>query len=450
MLLGGLVYATAGLSFSALTAAASTPKVLSLSFSRRETFTPHPRLNRRGASVTATLYNAQSNLLYLVNATVGTPPQSFSLQLDTGSSDIWLPWVEAQACRGRNGINRCGNGAFDDTQSSTFVEQIPDLFEISYVDQTQIVGDYIADVFSIGDVSVVNMTMGLAKQTSEPETSGEFQGIVGVGFDQGESIYSQVGRTYPNLISKLKSQKYINTRAYSLWLNDLESTTGSILFGGIDTAKYTGDLTILPIQPDAISKSITSFTVVLDNIAVIGGAKKAQYAKALDIPVILDSGTTLTYLPNDIAMDIISGVGAVNNSRYGVVVPCDLAASPATFNFQFGNSDGPTIVATIGQFVLPFPSKISPPRFRSGKTACRWGILPAQGAPNLFGDTFLRSAYVVYNIDGGTVGIAQTKFNVSSSSVKEITDSGKIPGATKTASGEAKQTHTGAVASAVV
>ena len=34
--------------------------------------------------------------------------------------------------------------------------------------------------------------------------------------------------------------KIINTVAYSLWLNDLDASTGSILFGGIDTEKYTG------------------------------------------------------------------------------------------------------------------------------------------------------------------------------------------------------------------
>jgi hypothetical protein len=72
---------------------ASAPKVVNFDFHKRESSAKpeaEGSLRRRASSVAATLYNAQGDLLYLVNATVGTPPQQFSLQLDTGSSDIWV------------------------------------------------------------------------------------------------------------------------------------------------------------------------------------------------------------------------------------------------------------------------------------------------------------------------------------------------------------------------
>ncbi|KAF2428326.1 acid protease [Tothia fuscella] len=425
--------------------ALASPKVVSFDLQRREVFiddAPEHPLRRRANTVGATLYNAQSNLLYLVNATIGTPGQQFSLQLDTGSSDIWIPWVRSLACSQKG---RCITGAYDAAASSTFADVAEDQFTISYVDKTRIEGDYINETFAIGGATLKDMTMGLAKASSEQDTTSPFQGIVGVGFDTGEPLYAQTGITYPNVVSQFKAQGFIATRAYSLWLNDRESNSGNMLFGGIDYSKFNGDLTILPLQSDTRGGGVSSFTVVLDNFNVVGANKKVQYASNLTIPVILDSGTTLTYLPDSIANAIATGVGAVSNANYGVVVPCDVTNSPATFNFQFGNANGPTIISEISQFVLPFPANIPTPRFRNGKVACRWGILPSGENPNLFGDTFLRSAYVVYNIDGAQVGIAQTNFNVTKEDIREISATSSLPGATSTASGAAQQTHSGAI-----
>jgi hypothetical protein len=161
--------------------------------------------------------------------------------------------------------------------------------------------------------------------------------------------------------------------------------------------------------------------------------------------VILDSGTSLTYLPDDIASAIMGGVGAVDSREYGTVVPCEVGNTQGNFKFRFGNADGPVISASISQFVIPFPPGTEAPKFQSGSTACQWGIQPAGNNPNLFGDTFLRSAYVVYNLDGMTVGIAETNFNVQSSDIKQITASNSIPGASSTASGAAQQTRTGPI-----
>jgi Eukaryotic aspartyl protease len=198
-------------------------------------------------------------------------------------------------------------------------------------------------------------------------------------------------------------------------------------------------LTILPIQPDAQGGSITSFTVVLDNFEVIGGGNSTQYQKTnLATPVILDSGTTLTYLPDQIANDIAAGVGASNSRDYGLVVPCNVADTPATINFGFGAANGVTIVAPIAQFVLPFPSGVPAPKFRSnGQPACFWGINPSGSDPNLLGDTFLRSAYVVYNLDGQQIGLAQTNFNATGSNVQEISEISSVPNAATTVVGAA-------------
>jgi len=81
------------------------------------------------------------------------------------------------------------------------------------------------------------------------EGADSHNGLMGISFDIGEAGVESgiLTRPYPGIISQLKKNKQINTRAYSLWLNDIKAVSGSILFGGVDKSKYTAPLLGLPI-----------------------------------------------------------------------------------------------------------------------------------------------------------------------------------------------------------
>ena len=165
----------------------------------------------------------------------------------------------------------------------------------------------------------------------------------------------------------------------------------------------------------------------------------------LALPVILDSGTTITYLPDSIMNPIMSGIGAINSDELGgLVVPCSQACSSATFNFGFGGNGGPSIAVSFAELVSPISlDDGSQPTLKNGETICSFGMASAGTGPFLFGDTFLRSAYVVYDLTNNQIGIAQTNYNATSSNIVEITGS-SIPGASATASGAAvTQTYLG-------
>jgi len=54
-----------------------------------------------------------------------------------------------------------------------------------------------------------------------------------------------------------------------------------------------------------------------------------------------------------------------------------------------------------------------PATYSNGQSVCQFGIEPAGNDPILFGDTFLRSAYVVYDLANNQISMAQTNFNAT-------------------------------------
>jgi len=79
------------------------------------------------------------------------------------------------------------------------------------------------------------------------------------------------------------------------------------MFGGIDTKKYNGPLTSLDILKDPHTGAFTHFTVALTSVGAVSSSGTDGLTSAMfPIPVVLDSGATLSYLPTDIAQQVVS------------------------------------------------------------------------------------------------------------------------------------------------
>ncbi|KAF3937871.1 Barrierpepsin [Dactylella cylindrospora] len=388
-------------------------------FARRQDARDFDKIKRDTVSVT--LGNAQRGTrgigIYYVNTTVGTPGQTIQLQLDTGSSDLWM--FSEEACASDDVM--CLGGIFDPTESSTYTLLYNGEFNISYVTAgSGVHGDYITDDVSVGGVKVVGLTMGLAKEAKQVPT-----GIMGIGYRENEAIYAQTnGRvSYPNLVDLMVNQSIINTRAYSLYLDDMDSATGTILFGGYDTEKFSGDLALLDIQPDE-NNEITSFIVAWTGFSITSnGEELSLTTEGFAQAAYLDSGTTLTVLPSPIAMQLIEAAEAIHDEQSDVyLVPCIKGNADAWLNYQFGGSNGPIIKVPFNELILPIRDSNGDFVQVNGEQYCLFGIKPGdEGDILLFGDTFLRSAYVVYDLDGQTIGLAQAITGTENSNVIEIT-----------------------------
>ncbi|KAK4098634.1 mitochondrial elongation factor g 1-like protein [Parathielavia hyrcaniae] len=392
-------------------------------------------LRKRADTFEEVVTNEKARGGYFATCRLGTPGQNLTMQLDTGSSDIWVPSSRAAACRQTQiGDEGCSFGSFTPSSSTSFTVVGEGDFDIEYLDGTSSRGDYFTDVFEIGGATLQNMTMGFGISTDID------YGLVGVGYAANEAIVGSTRSSssiYPNLPVHMVNEGLINTVAYSLWLNDLDASSGNILFGGIDTEKYQGDLTRIVIYPHQTNPDIyTGFYVALTSLeAISSSGRDTLTSESFPIAVVLDSGTTLSYLPNDLASQIWTEVGAVYSSRYQLaVLPCSMQHSKGYFTFGLGGPSGPRISVTMDELVIDLTMGEAP-TFSSGQyegqDICALGIQNFTSGPYLLGDTFLRSAYVVYDLVNNEVGIAATDFNSTDSNIVPFPSSGApIPSAT--------------------
>ncbi|KIV77383.1 hypothetical protein PV11_09181 [Exophiala sideris] len=408
---------------SALTLAprSSSPRVIGLPIQRRnvpDVLVNHrSRLRRRAGTVSQTLDNEES--LYYANLTLGTPAQPLRLHIDTGSSDLWVNTANSTFCEAKD--DNCEGGTYSISSSSTY-KYVNSEFNISYVDGTSAVGDYVTDTLGFGGETLDNFQFGIG------ESSTSSQGVLGIGYASEEVAVNRAGlQPYSNLPVALVDAGLIASNAYSLWLNDLDSSEGQILFGGVDTAKYSGDLATVPIIE--IYGGYYELLIALTSVAIPD--QNLSSSSSLPAAVLLDSGSTLTYLPNDITETIFTKLGAVYESNLGAAyVECSKNSDSLTIDFDFS---GQTISVPYDELFLDAGtnSQGQPLTFDNGETACLFGIAPADDSTAVLGDTFLRSAYVVYDLANNAISLAQTVFNATSNDIQEISKgTNGVPGAT--------------------
>lgn len=395
------------------------PRVVGMEIHRSTVENPaaRDRLRRRG-TVEGVLDNMET--LYFVNATIGTPAQSVRLHIDTGSSDLWVNTPGSTLCSSIS--DPCSfAGTYTANDSSTY-GYVGSYFNISYVDGSGASGDYVTDTITIGGTEIESLQFGIGY------TSSSSQGILGIGYELNEVQVGRAGKDpYANLPAQMVTDGLIASNAYSLWLNDLDANTGSILFGGVDTEKFEGTLATLPIQAD--NGEFAEFLITLTSVTL--GDNKIAQDEAL--AVLLDSGSSLTYLPDEWVSSIYNDVSAQYDSSEGAAfVPCSLADSSDSLVYSFS---GVEISVPMDELVIDLvTSSGRRPTFNNGVTACLFGIAPAGSSTNVLGDTFLRSAYVVYDLANNEISLAQTKFNVTASNVVEIgTGDNAVPSATAAA-----------------
>lgn len=200
---------------------------------------------------------------YLIDLDIGTPPQRVEVLLDTGSSNLWVPSVSAPQCQrfkcpggSCKPKHMCRKNKYIDiavlvnaSRSSTF-RDTDELVRIQYFDGGDINGSYAFDTVVSGNVSLPNFEFAVTNKFALAfgKTHGSF-GVLGIGTRALEAD-AGLGYQMPTFNDALVATGYIGSNSYSLFLDHKDSPSGSILFGGVDTSKFTGPLSELKAVKD--------------------------------------------------------------------------------------------------------------------------------------------------------------------------------------------------------
>lgn len=374
-----------------------------------------------------------SGHVFVVNVTVGTPAQPLSLLLSPSSPHTWVPGAGAMPCMtGYDSLSlfhapddisgsACRWGAYTASTSSTekAVEQKFVDFVVAYTDTINASGMNMTDKLVVGDAEVDDFAMGIVTSISNQQ----WIGMLGLGNDATTNFPRPAAKYRPNLVDRLVASGKIASPAYSIWLNNPEGTSGSLLLGAIDTSRFEGDLMRLnAAQPYDVFPS--AFRVSLAGVNIEGGTSKEGFQyKEPTIAVSLSPAETYSYLPDALAEGIMAATGSTWNTTLNrATIPCDAGSkTPETkLSIRLEGPDGPVLNVRLEDLVIPQDVSRWEIAYETlanlNRNTCLFGIqkyqaLQKTGAQQYnLGSSLLRRTYMVFDAANKEVGLAPTNF----------------------------------------
>lgn len=321
---------------------------------------------------------------YVAAVHVGSPAKTYSLIVDTGSSNTWVGAAAAYV-KTSSSVNTgqpvsviYGSGSFSGTEYT--------------------------DTVSFGSgLTITKQSIGVAS------TSIGFTGVDGIlglgpeGLTKGSLINSPT-TTIPTVTEKLHSEGIIPEMVVSVSFEPTKSrtvTNGELTFGGTDATKYTGSIAYTPVTTKypastywGINESITygSTTILSSNAGIV------------------DTGTTFLFIASDAYTRYQSATGASLDTATGLLL-ISSAKYKALKNLDF-HIGSETYTLTPNAQIWPRSLNT----YLGGSSSAIYLIIHDIGTPSgegfdfINGYTFLERFYSVYDTTKSRVGFAKTKY----------------------------------------
>lgn len=250
-------------------------------------------------------------------------------------------------------------------------------WSILYGDGTGAEGVVCADKVIVGGATVTSQAVEAATSIASQFISQAGDGFLGLGFEGGNTCSPDQCETFFGNLMKSTPEP--------LFTADLQPDGGSYDFGYINESKYVGEVAYV----DVLHESPAYWDFTAGNYSVGGKSGPIGYS-------IMDTGTSIWYLPKDAAKDFyVSFNSSYDENEKSYVYPCD--EIPLDFSVEIGDST----------FVVP-GSAINFGPVGDGSGNCIGGIQYSDLLPgSIFGDVFMKNFFVVFNQGTEQIGVAR-------------------------------------------
>ncbi|KAI8603157.1 aspartic peptidase domain-containing protein [Dissophora ornata] len=351
--------------------------------------------------------NSTQYVLPSVTLKRGSPPQPFTVQIATGTSNFWVP---SSKCSSPTCVR---HPRFDSSASDTYQHnnrtqgrgrfRIPSMQrqygsdsdpEKSPVDLVGTVGQ---DQLAIaGGLIVVNDRQSFGEVEQERGEgmrialrNDRFDGVLGLGYDE----YSQTGRPF---ILDLVEQDVLEKAVFGIYLsshNDNGDDENSLTLGGLDPEHYIGEIQWHGVTGQGRGQwaiELTAFALRREAFEIDGAA-------------VIDTGFPYIALTRIQAEMINAQIGGIETEKGSGVYELPCSNIPTLFEFiiLFGQEE----YQLRGHEYVFHPKK--------GRT-CQSAIVgmdfsKESGVVAIFGEVFLRKYYSAYDLENYQLGFALAK-----------------------------------------
>nr|AAD56283.1 pepsinogen A form IIa [Pseudopleuronectes americanus] len=311
-----------------------------------------------------------ADLAYYGIISIGTPPQSFKVVFDTGSSNLWIPsiYCSSAACNNHDKYNPGLSSTYKKNGGSLSIQY-------GTGSMTGILG---YDTVTVGGLAVKNQIFGLSQSEATFMQYMQADGILGLAYPS----LSASGAT--PVFDNMMTEGLVDQDLFSVYLSPNAQQGSVVTFGGVDPNHYNGAITWIPLSSELYWQiTVDSVTVNGQVVACSGGCQ-----------AIVDTGTSLIVGPQSSISNINNYVGATSqNGDY--VVNCNSISQMPDVIFHIHGQ----------QFTIPASAYVR----QSQYYGCSTGL--GNGGDNLWilGDVFIRQYYSIFSRAQNMVGLAQAR-----------------------------------------